>query len=227
MENNKSKQQAEETQTAKAVDRREFFRSKAPVAALGALAGLVSSACQVAETQNAQGQAKGQGTIGQTGTEGGMHGVYPGQTPQTARMSQGKKLRDLLARKGVVLAVPGVPDAIGATKMEAAGVETAFIGTGLLFRRLGAVPDTGLVTATESLWIAKFLAESVYFPLILDGDTGHGGPPAVKRFVKECIRIGLAGIRIDDQEIEAKRSTGSGGIVVVSREHAVERYKAA
>jgi 2,3-dimethylmalate lyase len=210
------------------MDRREFFGSKAPAVALGALAGLVASACQVAETQTAQNQAnKGQGTIGQTGTEGGMHGVYPNQTPQTARVSQGKKLRDLLARKGVVLAVLGVPDSIGATKMEAAGCECAFIGTGLLFRRMGAVPDTGLVTATESLWISKFLAESVYFPLILDGDTGHGGPPAVKRFVKDCIRIGLAGIRIDDQEIEAKRSTGSTGIVVVSRDHAIERYKAA
>ncbi len=44
-------------------------------------------------------------------------------------------------------------------------------------------------------------------PLILDGDTGHGGPPAVKRLVQECIKIGLAGLRIDDQEIEAKTST--------------------
>jgi 2-methylisocitrate lyase-like PEP mutase family enzyme len=171
--------------------------------------------------------AQQRGTIGETGTQGGERGIYPGQTPATARVSQGKKLRDLLARRGVVLPVLGVPDAAGAVKMEAAGCECAFIGTSLYFGRLGAVPDLGLVTATESLWVAKFLAESVHFPLILDGDTGHGGPPAVRHFVQECIRIGLAGVRIDDQEIEAKRSTGSNGIVVVPREQAIERYKAA
>jgi 2-methylisocitrate lyase-like PEP mutase family enzyme len=205
------------------IHRRDFLVGpKTKVTALGLLSGIAAAACQTAESQTPQ-----QSTIGQSGTEGGMHGVFPGQTPATARVSQGKKLRDLLARKGVVLAVLGVPDGTGASEMEAAGCECAFIGTGLVFGRLGAVPDTGVVTATESLIIAKYLAESVYFPLILDGDTGHGGPPAVRKLVRECIRIGLAGIRIDDQEIEAKRSTGSGGITIVPREQAVERYKAA
>jgi 2-methylisocitrate lyase-like PEP mutase family enzyme len=45
--------------------------------------------------------------------------------------------------------------------------------------------------------------------------------------VHECIRIGLAGIRLDDQEIEAKRGTQSAGISIVERDHAVERYQAA
>jgi 2-methylisocitrate lyase-like PEP mutase family enzyme len=165
--------------------------------------------------------------IGQTGTTGGERGIYPGQTPATAHVSQGKKLRDLLAREGVVLQVLGFPDAAGAVEMEAAGCECAFIGTMIYFERLGRIPDIGLVTATESLWVSKFLTESVSFPIILDGDTGHGGPPAVRRLVHECIKIGLAGLRIDDQEIEAKRSTGNGGIVVVPREQAIERYKAA
>jgi len=62
---------------------------------------------------------------------------------------------------------------------------------------------------------------------ITDGDTGHGGPPAVRRLVHECIRAGLAGLRIDDQPIEGKRATQSAGIEVVPREVAVERYQAA
>lgn len=221
MEKDKSMENGDNSNEIRPISRRNFLGGSKATVALGVISGIAATACSTAETQPQQ------STIGQTGTTGGLHGVYPGQTPATARVSQGKKLRDLLARKGVVLAVLGVPDGIGATKMEAAGCECAFIGTGLLFRRLGAIPDTGLVTASESLWVAKYLAESVYFPLILDGDTGHGGPPAVKRLVKECVRIGLAGIRIDDQEIEAKRSTGSGGIRIVSREHAIERYKAA
>ena len=158
---------------------------------------------------------------------GGSRGVSGPLTPAAARVSQGKKLRDLLARKNVVLCVLGTPTASCAQWMDEAGVETAFVGTSILFNRYGALPDTGLVTTTESIWAAKYIAESCRFPLILDGDTGHGGPAAVRRLVKESIQIGLAGIRIDDQEIEAKRSTGSGGIQIVPRQQAVERYQAA
>jgi 2-methylisocitrate lyase-like PEP mutase family enzyme len=111
--------------------------------------------------------------------------------------------------------------------MEASGVEAAFIGTGITGGRYTGLGDTGLITATEALWIARYITGAVSFPIILDGDTGHGGPPAVRRLVHECIRIGLAGIRLDDQEIEAKRGTQSGGISIVSAEHAVERYRAA
>jgi len=158
---------------------------------------------------------------------GGSRGFTQPQTPAGARASQGKKLRDLLARKGVVLCVLGAPTASAAQWMDEAGVEAAFIGTSIVFSRYGNLPDTGVVTTSESIWVAKFMAESCRFPLILDGDTGHGGPPAVRRLVHECIEIGLAGIRIDDQEIEAKRSTGDGGIEVVPRQKAVERYQAA
>ncbi len=65
------------------------------------------------------------------------------------------------------------------------------------------------------------------YPLILDGDTGHGGPDMVKHLVQECIKVGLAGIRIDDQEIEKKRTTGNSGITVADREIAIARYRAA
>jgi 2-methylisocitrate lyase-like PEP mutase family enzyme len=111
--------------------------------------------------------------------------------------------------------------------MEDAGVEAAFIGTGITGGRYTGLGDTGLISATEAIWIAKYIAGAVSFPIILDGDTGHGGPPSVRRLVHECIRIGLAGIRLDDQEIEAKRGTQSGGISIVERDHAVERYQAA
>ena len=49
----------------------------------------------------------------------------------------------------------------------------------------------------------------------------------VKRLVHECIKIGIGGIRIDDQDIEAKRTTGNDGILVASREIVTARYKAA
>src|SRR5207237_5718934 len=107
------------------------------------------------------------------------------------------------------------------------GVESAFVGTSIMGGRYTGLPDNGVLSATECVQFAGYVARAVSFPMILDGDTGHGGPPAVRRLVHESIRAGLAGIRIDDQPIEGKRATQSAGIEVVSREAAVERYHAA
>ena len=64
------------------------------------------------------------------------------------------------------------------------------------------------------------------WPVIRDGDTGHGGIMAVRRMVRECIRAGIAGVRIDHQPIEGKRKTQSAGVEVVPIEQAVARYTA-
>jgi 2-methylisocitrate lyase-like PEP mutase family enzyme len=61
----------------------------------------------------------------------------------------------------------------------------------------------------------------------MDGDTGHGGIMAVRRMVRECIRRGIAGVRIDDQPIEGKRATQSAGVEIVPLDLAVARYRAA
>jgi 2-methylisocitrate lyase-like PEP mutase family enzyme len=50
---------------------------------------------------------------------------------------------------------------------------------------------------------------------------------AVRRMVRECIRAGVAGVRIDDQAIERKRGTGSGGIVLEDLDIVLGRYSAA
>jgi 2-methylisocitrate lyase-like PEP mutase family enzyme len=50
---------------------------------------------------------------------------------------------------------------------------------------------------------------------------------AVRRMVRECIRAGIAGIRIDDQPIEGKRKTQGAGIEVVPLDQAIARYRAA
>ena len=132
-----------------------------------------------------------------------------------------------MARDDRVLAVLGTPNAFHAQIMEAAGCEAAFVGTGITGGNYTALPDTGVLSATECVQFGGYIARAVSFPVILDGDTGHGGPPAVRRLVHESIRAGLAGIRIDDQPVEGKRSTQMSGIEVVSLEAAVERYQAA
>jgi 2,3-dimethylmalate lyase len=138
-----------------------------------------------------------------------------------------KKLRQLLRRKNKVLVVLGAPNAFHAKIMEANGVETCFVGTSITGGNYTGLPDLGILSMTECIEIAKWIARSVTIPVILDGDTGHGGIMAVRRLVRECIDAGLAGLRLDDQPLEQKRRTLSTGISIVAREEAVARYRAA
>jgi 2,3-dimethylmalate lyase len=144
------------------------------------------------------------------------------QTP-----SPGARLRELIHRKERVLAVLHAPSAALARIMELGGCEAGFVGTSGVVGAYTGLADVGTATLTECVTIAGWIAQTVKFPVIMDGDTGHGGIMAVRRMVRECIRAGIAGVRIDDQPIEGKRRTQSAGVEVVPLEQAVARYRAA
>src|SRR5580700_5830483 len=111
--------------------------------------------------------------------------------------------------------------------MEQAGYGGLFVGTGGVVGAYTGLADVGTATMTECVTIAGWIADSISIPVIMDGDTGHGGIMAVRRMVGECIRAGIAGIRIDDQPIESKRKTQSAGVEVVPLDQAIARYRAA
>jgi len=141
--------------------------------------------------------------------------------------SPGAKLRELIHRQDRVLAVLHTPSAALARIMELCGCEAGFVGTSGVVGAYTGLADVGTATLTECVTIAGWIAQTVRFPIIMDGDTGHGGIMAVRRMVRECIRAGIAGVRIDDQPIEGKRRTQSAGVEVVPLEQAVGRYRAA
>jgi len=136
-------------------------------------------------------------------------------------------LRRLIHRQDKVLVVLHPPSASHARIMEQAGCEAGFVGTSGVVGSYTGLADVGTATMTECVQIAGWIAQSVNFPVIMDGDTGHGGIMAVRRMVRECIRAGIAGVRIDDQPIEGKRRTQSAGVEVVPIEQAIARYRAA
>jgi 2-methylisocitrate lyase-like PEP mutase family enzyme len=142
-------------------------------------------------------------------------------------ITKGASLRALMARRDRVLAVMHPPTAAHARIMEQAGCEAGFVGTGGVVGSYTGLADVGTLTMMECVQIAGWIAQAVRFPIIMDGDTGHGGIMAVRRMVRECIRAGIAGVRIDDQPLESKRRTQSAGIEVVPLESAVTRYRAA
>ena len=141
--------------------------------------------------------------------------------------SPSARLRELIQRRDRVLAVLHPPTAAHARIMERAGCEALFVGTGGVVGAYTGLADVGTATLSECVEIAGWIADSVKIPVIMDGDTGHGGIMAVRRMVKECIRHGIAGVRIDDQPIEGKRKTQDAGVEVVPLDQAIARYRAA
>jgi 2-methylisocitrate lyase-like PEP mutase family enzyme len=150
-----------------------------------------------------------------------MHAAGSSSNPKSLR------LRELLGRRDRVLSVLHPPTAALARIMERAGCEAGFVGTSAVVGGYTGLADVGTATMSECVQIGKWIAGAVGFPVILDGDTGHGGIMAVRRLVRECIEAGLAGVRIDDQPIEGKRRTQSAGVQVVPLEQAIARYRAA
>ena len=137
------------------------------------------------------------------------------------------QLQELIHRQGWVTTVLHPPSASLARVMEAAGAEAGLVGTSAVVGSYTGMEDVGTATLNECVQIAGWIARSVRFPVILDGDTGHGGIVAVRGMAEDCIREGIAGVRIDDQPIEGKRGTGAAGVEVQSLDVVLARYRAA
>jgi 2-methylisocitrate lyase-like PEP mutase family enzyme len=147
--------------------------------------------------------------------------------PQSDRPRATTRLKQLIHRQGKVLSVMHPPTAALARIMECSGCEALFVGTSGVVGGYTGMSDVGTATITECVQVAGWIASSVTTPVIIDGDTGHGGIMAVRRLVRDSIKAGVAGIRIDDQPIEGKRRTQSAGLEVVPLEQAIVRYRAA
>src|SRR5262249_61197744 len=97
---------------------------------------------------------------------------------------------------GVKLSV-GVWDVLSAKLAERAGFELLFLsGFAVAGTQLGE-PDFGLLTQTETLQAARRIVEAVRTPLIVDGDTGHGGPLNGQRLVRGLVPLGAAGVLLE------------------------------
>jgi 2,3-dimethylmalate lyase len=136
-----------------------------------------------------------------------------------------KKLRELLARPGAVMA-PGVADALNARLVKRHGFEAVYMtGAGTTAVRLG-MPDVGLLTMTEMIDNAGRIAEASGLPLIADADNGYGGVLNVRRTIQGYERAGVAGVHLEDQVIP-KRCGHLAGKQVVPVEEAIAKIRAA
>jgi methylisocitrate lyase len=112
-------------------------------------------------------------------------------------------LREFLKQQGLLI-VPCAYDCISARMAQSVGFKALFMtGHGIRESQLG-LPDIGLATATEVVDITRNMVNSVDIPLIVDGDDGYGGALSAYRTTQEIIRVGAAGMFIDDQKHPTK-----------------------
>jgi methylisocitrate lyase len=98
-----------------------------------------------------------------------------------------------------MMVVPGVYDALSARIAARAGFPAVVLtGYGLSAAHLGE-PDFGLLTAAEVVDAARRIRAAVDVGLIVDGDTGYGGPLNVQRLVRELVDMGARGVILEDQ----------------------------
>jgi len=139
-------------------------------------------------------------------------------------MSKSKRLRELIAEGAVML--PGVPNAAMARQVERAGFDAVYISGAGMANATAGVPDIGLLTMTEVVTLAGYIANAVTIPAIVDADTGFGGAENVARTIHEFEAAGLAGCHIEDQEFP-KRCGHLAGKSLVDLEEMVGKIKAA
>ena len=139
-------------------------------------------------------------------------------------MSKGAQLRQLIAQGAVML--PGVPNAAVARLVERAGFDAVYISGAGMANATAGVPDIGLLSMTEVVRLAGYIANAVAIPAIVDADTGFGGAENVARTIRELEKADLAGCHIEDQEFP-KRCGHLAGKSLVDVDEMAERIKAA
>ncbi|MDA0654925.1 MAG: isocitrate lyase/PEP mutase family protein [Proteobacteria bacterium] len=134
------------------------------------------------------------------------------------------KLRRLLAEDGLILA-GGSHDAMTAQLVEQVGFRLCVVtGAGTSVCR--GYPDIGLLTMEEMVANARYIAEAVEIPVIVDADNGYGNALNTRRTVRAFEAAGVAGIHIEDQTWP-KRCGHMSGKSLIAKEEMVQKLRAA
>ena len=115
-------------------------------------------------------------------------------------MTKASTLRALLAQttKGP-LVVPGVGTPLEAVSAEAAGFSAIYMSGYAVASWRHGLPDIGLLGARDTVDAVEAITRVTSVPLIVDADTGYGGPASVHANVRLLEAAGAAAIQIEDQ----------------------------
>ena len=113
-------------------------------------------------------------------------------------MKNSTKLRKLLKQPGLLIA-PHAFDCNTAACIEYVGFKAMFMCTAGIRNTEFGFPY-GLITATESINSLRNMMNSIHLPLIFDAEDGFGGAISAYRTAQDLIRLGVAGIFLNDQK---------------------------
>ena len=131
----------------------------------------------------------------------------------------------LSIKSGGAIAIPGAFNAASALLIEKAGFQAVYIsGAGL--SNSNGLPDAGLLSRDEVVRLSSFIIDAVSLPIIIDADTGFGGPVEMAKTIKAFEETGASAIQIEDQ-VFPKRCGHLPGKSVIPQAQFVEKIKAA
>jgi methylisocitrate lyase len=138
--------------------------------------------------------------------------------------SPGQRLKEQLAKGQVVAAGAFVP--FVARLVEDAGYDAIYVSGAALSNSL-ARPDEGLLPRRKVLEFTREIVEVVDLPVIVDVDTGFGGPVGTAETVRLFEAAGAAAVQIEDQDPRWKRCGHLEGKHLISCERMAEKVRAA
>jgi len=131
----------------------------------------------------------------------------------------------LSIKSGGAIAIPGAFNAASALLIERAAFQAVYIsGAGL--SNSNGLPDAGLLSRDEVVRLSSFIIDAVSLPIIIDADTGFGGPVEMAKTIKAFEETGASAIQIEDQ-VFPKRCGHLPGKSVIPQAQFVEKIKAA
>ena len=90
-----------------------------------------------------------------------------------------------------------------------------------------ARPDEGVIPRSRVLEFTREIVEAVSIPVIVDVDTGFGGPKGTAETVRLFEAAGAAAVQIEDQDARWKRCGHLEGKNLISSKRMVEKLEAA
>lgn len=139
-------------------------------------------------------------------------------------MKKSTLLKNMIMEKKA-LVCPGAHDVMSAKLIERAGFKACQVsGFGLSATYLG-LPDMAFLSFAEALNFSKNIIDAVDIPVMVDADTGFGNAVNAMRVTEEFIKIGAAGMNIEDQ-VFPKRCGHLEGKQIIPMEEMVLKIKA-
>lgn len=112
--------------------------------------------------------------------------------------SPGDRLRELLGGQAP-LSAPGGGTPLEALSAAAAGFDAFYVSGYAVAAWRHGLPDLGITGMTDVVDAVAAITASCPLPVIVDADTGYGGPASVSVTVARLERAGAAAVQIEDQ----------------------------